>query len=350
MIGNKKIGCDSFDNLPYEVIALTMLGSDRLSRYKGIFKVLKFSKAEIIYFEDDPMTLLAVSLGIWCKWNNKKFVCRTNQNRFLTVKNERSRLGFLKGFFSATIKLFLLQISKRLMDHLFVISNDGTQVFAQLGLTNHTKIPLGFDEDRFRIDDKKRGRIRSDLNLNGIVISYMGRIFEGKGVHILIEALNRIREHEWTFLIDSFELYSDPYKKNINTLIQSFGLKDRTIFFDADHFQIASYMNASDIVVLPSITTNHFKEEYGRIAPEAMGSGCLVVVSNSGTLPELVSEFGWIFQEGSARELANVLKKLIYEKNKKALREKASDFARKNLGLNKQALIMDRVFQGVIRK
>jgi len=350
MIGNKKIGCDSFDNLPYKVIALTMLGSDRLSRYKGIFKVLKFSKADIIYFEDDPMTLLAVSLGIWCKWNNKKFICRTNQNRFLTVENERSRLGFLKGLFSATIKLFLLQISKRLMDHLFVISNDGTQVFTQLGLTNHTKIPLGFDEDKFRINDKERERIRSDLNLNGIVISYMGRILEGKGVHILIEALNRIREHEWTFLIDSFELYSDPYKKNINTLIQSLGLKDRTIFFDADHFQIASYMNASDIVVLPSITTNHFKEEYGRIAPEAMGSGCLVVVSNSGTLPELVSEFGWIFQEGSISELENLLKKLIYEKNKKALKEKASEFAHKNLGLNKQALIMDRVFQSVIRK
>ena len=77
-----------------------------------------------------------------------------------------------------------------------------------------------------------------------------------------------------------------------------------------------------------------------------MFGGCLKFRHAS----RIVSEFGWIFQEGSARELANVLKKLIYEKNKKALREKASDFARKNLGLNKQALIMDRVFQGVIRK
>ena len=81
-----------------------------------------------------------------------------------------------------------------------------------------------------------------------------------------------------------------------------------------------------------------------------MGSGCLVVASNSGTLPELVSEFGWIFQEGNIRELANILKKLIYEKNRKSLGEEASKFAHKNLGLNRQALIMDRIFQGVIRK
>ena len=128
------------------------------------------------------------------------------------------------------------------------------------------------------------------------------------------------------------------------------GIKERTIFFDADHVQIANYMNASDIVVLPSITTSYFKEEYGRIAPEAMGAGCLVVVSSSGTLPELVSEVGWIFQEGSVNELASLLKKLIYEKNKKALGEKASSFAHKNLGLNRQALIMDRIYQVVINK
>ena len=350
IIGNKRIDSDPLDDLPYEVIALTMLGSDRFSRYKGIFGVLKYSEPDIIYFEDDPMTILAILLGIWCKQNNKKFVCRTNQNRPLTIISEGSRLGLLKGLFSATMKLFLLQISKRLMDHLFTISNDGMKVFTQLGLTNLTKIPLGFNEEIFRINNKERKICRSNLNLNGIVISYMGRISEGKGVHILIEALNRIQEHEWTFLVDSFELYSDPYKQHIDSLIQNLGIKERTIFFDADHVQIANYMNASDIVVLPSITTSYFKEEYGRIAPEAMGTGCLVVVSSSGTLPELVSEVGWVFQEGSISELASLLKKLIYEKNTKALGEKASKFAHKNLGLNKQALIMDKIFQVVINK
>ena len=350
MIGNKRINSDPFDDLSYKVIALTMLGSDRYSRYKGILKVLKDSEPDIIYFEDDPMTLLAVSLGIWCKWNSKKFTCRTNQNRPLTITSEVSRLGLIKGLFSVTTKLFLLQISKRLIDHLFTISNDGMKIFTQLGLTNLTKIPLGFNEERFRIDNKERKIYRNSLNLNGIIISYMGRIFEGKGVHILIEALNRIQEHEWTFLVDSFELYLDPYKQHIDYLIEHLGIKKRTVFFDADHSRIANYMNASDIVVVPSITTSYFKEEYGRIAPEAMGAGCLVVVSSSGTLPELVSEAGWVFQEGSVDELASLLKKLIYEKNRKALGKKASNFAHKNLGLNRQALIMDKIFQVVINK
>ena len=133
MIGNIRRDSDPLEDVAYEVIALKMSGSERLSRYKGIFKILKSSETDIVYFEDDPMTLLAISLGIWCKCNNKKFVCRTNQNRPLTVASEISRLGFFKGLFSVTIKLFFLQITKRLMDHLFVISNDGMKIFTQLG-------------------------------------------------------------------------------------------------------------------------------------------------------------------------------------------------------------------------
>ena len=350
MINNKKVDSDPFNDPPYEIIALALLGVDRSSRYRGILGVLKYSKPDIVYYEDDPMTFSAILLGVWCKWKKKKFACRTNHNRPLKIRAEIARLGPPKGLLSAVIKMSLMAISAKFIDHLFVISNDGMRIFSQMGLTNVSKIPLGFNEERFKINDEERTFLRNELNINSIVISYMGRIFEGKGVHILIEALNQIKEQDWVFLVDKFELYSDPYKKKIDSLIGSYGLKKRTIFFDADHTQIASYMNASDIIVVPSITTDSFKEEYGRIAPEAMGAGCLVVVSDSGTLPELVSDSGWVFQEGNIDELAGLLKKLILQKNKKSLGESASKFAHENLGLNKQALIMNEIFKNLVTK
>ena len=122
----------------------------------------------------------------------------------------------------------------------------------------------------------------------------------------------------------------------------------RTIFFDADHSEIAKYMNASDIIVMPSMTTNSFKEEYGRIAPEGMGSGCLIVVSNSGTLPELVSDYGWVFPESDINALALLLKSLINNENKRDLGQRASVYARSELGLKKQASIMNKVFQDIV--
>ena len=347
-IGCKKIECEPITGSQVNIVALKMIGSDRFSQYEGIIGVLKLSGYDIIYFEDDPMTLLAIFLGLWCKFNNIRFVCRTNQNRSLLLQDEIQRLGFFKGFLSSRIKLLFLRFSKNLFHHLFAISNDGVQIFSALGVTNVSKIPLGFNEERFQINNIQRAEFRERLNLNTTVIAYMGRITEGKGVHILIEALDKIRSEEWTFLIDSFELYTDAYKKKIDSLIDLYNLKDRTVFFDADHSEIAHYMNASDIIVIPSITTNNFKEEYGRIAPEAMGSGCLTVVSDSGTLPELASDYGWVFPEGDIDALALLLKSLINKENKEDLGQRASVYARSELGLKKQASIMNKIFQDII--
>ena len=261
-IGNKKIEHEAIRDSAIDVLPLTMLGSNRYSRYEGILGVLRLSKYDIVYFEDDPMTLLAIFLGLWCQCNNVKFVCRTNQNRSLLLQDEIKRLGFFKGFLSSRIKLLLLRLSKNLFHHLFAISNDGIEIFYALGVTNVSKIPLGFNEDIFQINNNEREVLRERLSLNTTVIAYMGRITESKGVHILIEALDKIRNEEWIFLIDSFELYADTYKKKIDSMIDSFSLKERTIFFDADHSEIAKYMNASDIIVMPTMTTNSFKEEY----------------------------------------------------------------------------------------
>jgi len=347
-IGCRKIECEPITASQVNITALKMLGSDRFSRYEGIVDVLKLSDYDIIYFEDDPMTLLAIFIGLWCKFNSIRFVCRTNLNRTLILQDEIQRLGLFKGFLSSRIKLLFLMFSKNLVHHLFAISNDGVQIFSALGVTNISKIPLGFNEGRFQINNIQRATFRERLNFNATVIAYMGRITEAKGVHLLIEALDKIRTEEWTFLIDNFELYSDEYKKKIDSLIDFYNLKDRTVFFDADHSEIANYMNASDIIVMPSITTNNFKEEYGRIAPEAMGSGCLTVVSDSGTLPELVSDYGWVFPEGDIDALALLLKSLINQENKKDLGQRASVYARSELGLKKQASIMNKVFQDII--
>ena len=347
-IGNKKIEHEEIKDSAIDVLPLTMLGANRYSRYEGILGVLRLSKHDIVYFEDDPMTLLAIFLGLWCQCNNVKFVCRTNQNRSLLLQDEIKRLGFFKGFLSSRIKLLLLRLSKNLFHHLFAISNDGIEIFYELGVTNVSKIPLGFNEDIFQINNNEREVLRERLSLNTTVIAYMGRISESKGVHILIEALDKIRNEEWIFLIDSFELYADTYKKKIDSMIDSFSLKERTIFFDANHTEIAKYMNASDIIVMPSMTTNSFKEEYGRIAPEGMGSGCLMVVSNSGTLPELVSDYGWVFPESDINALALLLKSLINNENKRDLGQRASVYARSKLGLKKQASIMNKVFQDIV--
>tara|TARA_B100000029_G_scaffold169051_1_gene165266 strand:- start:3154 stop:4314 length:1161 start_codon:yes stop_codon:yes gene_type:complete len=343
----KIIDCDPYDKDSFDCVALEMIGTNRMSRYKGLFKILKNFKANIIYFEDDPMTLTAAILGIWCYLNNKKFVCRTNQNRNISSISEISRLGYFKGIISITFKIILFWLGKKTVHHIFVISNDGKKAITNLGYKNITKIPLGFNENRFKIDLKKREEKRSELGIDSIAISYFGRITHAKGVHLLIESLSKLRKHNWKFLIDTFDQYADDYQTRIKELIMKNKIEDRTIFFDADHNEISDYMNASDIVVAPSITTPFFKEEYGRVVPESMACGCLVIVSNSGTLKELVNNDEWIFEEGKIDELVLMLERAILMKDRNKFGEEASLYARKDFGIKKQAYLMDNIFKSL---
>lgn len=95
---------------------------------------------------------------------------------------------------------------------------------------------------------------------------------------------------------------------------------------------------------MPSITTNSFKEEYGRVGPEAMGAGCLVISSNSGTLPELMRDSEWVFPEGDIDALSNLLLKAIYLDNREEVAKKNSAYAHKDLSLTKQADLMNKIF------
>jgi glycosyltransferase involved in cell wall biosynthesis len=78
-----------------------------------------------------------------------------------------------------------------------------------------------------------------------------------------------------------------------------------------------------DVLVVPSKTVPRWKEQFGRVVPEALACGVPVVTSDSGELPNLVrtTAGGWTFPEGDERELARLLEWL--EVHEAARRETA---------------------------
>jgi glycosyltransferase involved in cell wall biosynthesis len=107
------------------------------------------------------------------------------------------------------------------------------------------------------------------------------------------------------------------------------------------------YMNAADIVVLPSISQLRWKEQYGRTVPEAMACGKIVVVSSSGTPKELVGDAGYVFPESNVDALATLLEKLLHESPEtlKKMGERAAERARRQLSLHRQAEIWWELLQ-----
>jgi glycosyltransferase involved in cell wall biosynthesis len=58
------------------------------------------------------------------------------------------------------------------------------------------------------------------------------------------------------------------------------------------------------VLTLPSLTTRHWKEQYGRVIPEAMACGVPVIGSDSGAIPEVIGAAGMVAPEGDPITLA----------------------------------------------
>ena len=74
---------------------------------------------------------------------------------------------------------------------------------------------------------------------------------------------------------------------------------------------VAEVMNALDVLVLMSRTARTWKEQFGRVIMEAQACGVPVIGSNSGSIPGVVAEGGWIVPEGRSAPLAELLGRLM---------------------------------------
>jgi len=76
---------------------------------------------------------------------------------------------------------------------------------------------------------------------------------------------------------------------------------------------VPSVLQQLDVLVLPSRTTAHWKEQFGRVLVEAMSCGVPVVGSSSGEIPHVIGDAGMVVPEGDVALLRSVLLKLFHQ-------------------------------------
>jgi len=89
---------------------------------------------------------------------------------------------------------------------------------------------------------------------------------------------------------------------------------------------------SSDVLVLPSIPTKNWTEQFGYALVEAMASGIPVVASKSGAIPEVVksNENGFLVKPGDPVDLAEKIIKLLED-----------DSLRESLGRKARLIVED---------
>ena len=122
-----------------------------------------------------------------------------------------------------------------------------------------------------------------------------------KGIHIIIEAADKLRKKRSDFVIIIIGGKRKPIKKWRDSL------KFRTDFIkflgEMNHEEIASYMRACDFFILPSL-----RESFGAVLIEAMACGKPVLTTRCGGPEEIVSsDVGIIIPPNDVDSLTNAL-------------------------------------------
>ncbi|MDP9278841.1 MAG: glycosyltransferase family 4 protein [Gemmatimonadota bacterium] len=173
--------------------------------------------------------------------------------------------------------------------------------------------PNAIDNTAFRrfVRPGKISQLRQELMLpTGNIAIFVGRLEQEKGLELLFRALPGTKSLAGLMIVGSGSL-EDELKR----LAVRLGIADRVRFAGyVQNKDLAAYLDVSDFLVLPSITTPRFKEPWGLVANEAMNRGRPVVASAAvgavagGLIVDRVT--GLVFPERDGAALATAMDEL----------------------------------------
>ena len=147
-----------------------------------------------------------------------------------------------------------------------------------------------------------------------VLIGYMGRIVEEKGLKTLLYALKTIIDLPWRLIM----VGSGNYLSTFETIAQECQISQKITYIGfIPHQDAPRYLSAFDLLVLPSETRANWKEQFGRVTIEAIACGTPVIGSDSGEIPHLINKTGGglTFPEAQADMLADRIAQLIQDIN-----------------------------------
>lgn len=154
-------------------------------------------------------------------------------------------------------------------------------------------IPPGVDLQRFRPDSAAGRAIRGRLGwaADAIVIGYLGRFVEQKGLDLLIRAIKRC-DAAWHALF----VGGGPLEPSLHAFARRHPGRVH-VQTAVPHDEVPAWLNAMSMLCAPSQTTARWREQFGRMLIEAMACGVPVIASNSGEMPSVVGDAGTIVGE-----------------------------------------------------
>ena len=258
------------------------------------------------------------SMAIYFYLNNKKKKCHIATGQLWYDKKKLNRLIF------KYIDKFIFNSSK------LIIADSKSQInFLKLEGFDGSKIKLiykgsikGVDTSIYKKNQKERNRLRKELNFkkNEIVILYLGRINQQKGIPMLYDAFNKL-------IINKLKVKLLIVGRDEENLITQLNKKYTNISNEVNYLQYTNhaykFYSCADIFCLPSS-----REGFGMSIIEASSCELPIIASDVVGIQDSVqnNKTGILFNIKNKNSFNIKLERLIYDKS---LRSKLAKNGRK---------------------
>lgn len=297
----KKSRGENFDIIPLKTI---LNGRISLYFYPTLHKWFHRLKPDIVHIEEEPWALSTFQAMGFKRISGSKTLFFTWENIY------RKRWPPLSFFERYVLKH---------ADRAIAGNHEGRKILLRKGFRKSIDVlpQLGVDPELFKKGDSIS--LREKMGLAGFTLGYIGRLVREKGVLTLIEAAAKLERDFSILLVGKGKL-----KQDIIKLSRKLGITNKIKFVDTvPHEEVPQYLNCMDVLVLPSITTPKWKEQFGHVLTEAMSCEVPVIGSDSGEIPNVIADAGLVFREGDVKQLAERLSLLIGdERRRKELAKK----------------------------
>ncbi len=188
----------------------------------------------------------------------------------------------------------------------------------------------------------ERASARAQLGLppDAFVALYLGRCVEDKGVHVLLEAWRKLGlSPDEGRLVVVGPVWPPAYGERLRRLASP------SCTFLPMRADVVTPLHAADVTVVPSI----WNEPFGRVVIEAMATGCPVIASRTGGIPEILTGrfSSFLVERGDPDALAERLRSMIgWCTREPDLADGCIAHVRDNFGLSRVVDRLERILEG----
>jgi len=279
------------DSNCYELIRspLRFSGRFHLHYYPALPRLVRGSRPDLLHLDEEPFNL-ATYLGMRAS--------RAAHVPFLFFSWQNLLHRYPPPFSAMESSVY------RSAAHALAGSLDAASVLRHKGYVGPLSIvpQFGVDADLFRPGPKDGNRF---------TVGFLNRLTPGKAPLLALKAFSSLPEDARLRVIGD-----GPLRSRLEAEIERHALSPRvSLETRIPSSQMPDVMRNLDVVLLPSITTRRWKEQFGRVLIEAMASGVPVVGSDSGEIPRVIGDAGLVVPEGDVDALGNALRRLYDDRN-----------------------------------